>query len=117
MERKGPSEKFQPIMVASFNRPQIESVATWLVLNSITNGRTFESALETVGLDEKGKVMDVKSKKRLRYGETINILYRKGVRINQIAGIIQVWQTTPDDNKLEFRYDTIQPRNFGLTRH
>ena len=122
MERKGNSEKFQPRMVASFSKPQMESVAAWLtkeVLNSgTTNGRTFDSALETVELDEKGKTMNEKSRKRLTYGlATINILHKEGMRLNQIIGTIQVWQRTPDENKLEILYDTIQPRSFGLGKY
>ncbi len=121
MERKGSSEKFQPRIVASFNMPQMIQVATWLkreVLNSgTTNQRIFDSVLETVELDEKGKVMDEKSRKRLTYGfATINILHKKGVRLDQVIGTIQVWQVTPDEDKLEIRYRQAQPRNFGLRR-
>ena len=127
MERKGSSEKFQPRMVASFSRPQMESVGSWLkrvvldrqVLDhGITFTEAFDRIFETEKLDEKGKTMDEKSRNRLRYGlATINILHKEGMRLSQIIGTIQVWQTTPDENKLEIRYDTIQPRNFGLRRY
>ena len=120
MERKGSREKFQPRMVASFSSPQIDSVAAWLkreVLDSTIYGRTFYGALQTVKLDEKGRVMDEKSRKRLTYGrDTINMLHEEGVKINQIAGTIQVWQTTPDEHKIELRYAR-QPRNFGQRRY
>ena len=105
MERRAETKIFQPHIVASFTKPQMESVAAWLTREVLTNGRTFDSALETVELDEKGKVMNEKNRNRLRYGlSTINILYKEGVRLDQIRGTIQVWQKTPDENKLEIDY-------------
>lgn len=121
MTTESERKKFQPRMVASFSKPQIESVAAWLsreVHNSTANGSTFDSVLETVGLDEKGKVMDEKSRRRITYGlATINILQKEGVRINQIAGIIQVWQITPDEDTIEIRVDPIHARSMGLRKY
>lgn len=127
MTPKESSEKFQPRMVASFSKPQLESVGSWLrreLLDSgvLDHGQTstqvIDKALEEKKLDEKGKVMDAKSRNRIIYGlATINILRKEGVRLDQIIGTIQVWQGTPDENKLEVRYATTQPRNFGLRRH
>ncbi len=126
MERKGNSEKFQPRMVASFSRRQIESVGVWLgrtyldrkakaLDHGITSAEAFDRALETTKLDEKGKIMDEKSSKRLTYGlATINILLKEDVRFDQIIGTIQVWQVTPDEDKLEIRFDRTHPsRNYG----
>ena len=127
MEREKGHEQSQPRIVASFSKPQIESVGAWMRRvyrdrkaqnHDITFEEAFYTALKTEDLDEKGKIMNNKSRKRLRYGlATINILRKEDVRLDQIIGTIQVWQATPDENALEVRYDTIQRRNFGLRRY
>ena len=98
------------------------NVYLWSEKNVTQTGSSFTQDflrdVETAEFDEKGKKMDGKAKNRLIYGlATINILHKERMQLNQIIGTIQVWQTTPDENKLEIRYDTIQPRNFGLRRY
>ena len=112
MGKEGTSEKPQPRMVTSFNKTQLESVQNWLANNVDLSEassflRNFIRALDAVKLDEKGKQMDDKARDRLRYGlAVINILRKEGVRPDSVVGVIQVWQgTTPDENKLEIRYD------------
>ena len=73
MEQKGNSEKFQPHMVASFTKTQIQSIEAWVRNNVVpTEGlnylQTFSRALIAAEVDNKGKVMEEKSRKRIKYG-------------------------------------------------
>ena len=122
MEKKTGSEKFQPRMVASFSKIQLLYVFLWSEKNVTQTGPSFTQdflrVLETAELDEKGKSMNGKAKNRLKYGEkAISALLSHGHHLDQIQGLVTVWQATPDEDKVEIRYDTIQPRNFGLRRY
>jgi hypothetical protein len=120
-------KKFQPRMVASFSKTQLMSVATWFNENAqdfIQGKSTFteasNNALKTVQIDEKGKVMNEEARKRLGYGiKVLGMLLVEETYFDftEIQGRVQVWQTTPDENKLEIRYNTIQRRNFGQRRY
>ena len=113
MERKAGSEKFQPRMVASFNRFQLEQVLLWVQHNNVTTNSSFAHALKTLPLDEKGKPMNEKSKNRLSCGVSAAIAMEKeGGDLSRVRNI-QVW-STPDKNKLDIHWDEIQ--HTGKTR-
>jgi len=113
MERKVNSEKFQPIISASFNRFQLEQVLLWVQHNNVTTNSSFVHALKTLPLDEKGKPMNEKSKNRLSCGvSTLIVMEKEGQDLSRVRNI-QVW-STPDKNKLDIRWDETQ--HIGKTR-
>lgn len=75
MERENTPEKFQPRMVASFNKNQLIQVGAWVGENMkdwLEEKKDYIEALnrasEVARLDEKGKTMDERSRIRLGYG-------------------------------------------------
>jgi len=123
MVQERESKKFQPRMVASFNRVQLMSVVMWVRANVpdfIEGQSTFteacNNALKTVQIDEKGKEMNEKARKRLGYGIKVldTLLVRKTYfNFSGIQGRVQVWQMTPDEDKIEVRNNYIR----GLRRY
>lgn len=119
MERNVGSEKFQPYMVASFTKIQLRSVEAWVRNNvCLTEGSNnllaFSIALRVAEVDEKGKVMDDKSRKRIKYGMlVISELHRKEQDIDRVQGPIAVWKMTRDGDDIEVRYNHIK----GLKRY
>src|SRR3989344_2152541 len=96
MSPKESSEKFQPIMRAFFDVPQLRKIFAWGINNNI--GRIpLDSALETAGVDEDGNKMNDESKIRLKYGVTaLKELIKNKISPDQVINV-QVWQETPDD--------------------
>lgn len=110
MERKGSSEKFQPRMVASFSKIQLLNVFLWSEKNVTQTGPSFTQdflrVLETAELDEKGESMNEKAKNRLKYGEkVISDLLSHGHHLDQIQGLVTVWQLAPDGKDVEIRWE------------
>lgn len=70
------------------------------------NLQAFSRALKVAEVDEKGKVMDEKSRKRIRYGMlVISELHRKEQDIDRVQGPIAVWQMTHDGDDVKVRYN------------
>lgn len=110
------AEKFNPRMVASFNKYQIINVDDWAGNSVVQTSESFTrdslKYLQTAKFDEKGKPMDEKSRRRLKYGiQVLGIMIIEGVDLDKIQGVVQVWQTTPDESKVEVRWTGLsQPR-------
>jgi len=123
MVRKESSENFQPRMVASFSKPQLLSVFMWTHKNVTQTDlgftQDFLRDVETAEFDEKGKKMDERAKSRLKYGEkVIRDLLEHGRHLDQVQGIIQVWQLTPDEDKVQIRWGSIKnSSNFEHRRY
>jgi len=117
-------KKFQPYMVASFTKTQIKSIEAWVRNNVVlTEGQnylqTFSRALRAAGVDEKGKVMDEKSRKRIKYGMlAISELHKKQQDLDRVEGSIKVWQIRPGEDNLSVRFETEKwRRNPRHNRH
>lgn len=109
MEKEKGPERFQPRIVASFSKIQLLKIYLWSKKNVTQTGlsftRDFLKTVETVEFDERGKKMDGKAKNRLIYGEkVISDLLNYGHQLDQIQGVVTVWQLTPDKDKLEVRW-------------
>lgn len=124
MATESERKELQPRMLASFSKPQLVSVVTWFNENApdfIEGKSTFaeaaSSALERLRIDE---VMNEKTRQRLGYGIKVigTFLARETYfDFSKIQGRVQVWQNTPDKNKLEIRVDTTKPNYFRQIRH
>lgn len=68
MERESTPEKFQPRMVASFDKGQLKKVYAWGYKNNVTGKEALDMALDMASRDENGKRMNEISRNRLRYG-------------------------------------------------
>lgn len=110
MERKGSAEKFQPHMVASFTKIQIQRIEAWKRNNVVlTEGsnylQAFNRALRAAEVDEKGKVMNEKSRIRIRYGMlVISESHRKKQDFDRVQGSVKVWQIGPGEDNLSVRF-------------
>lgn len=105
------SKKFQPHMAASFTKPQIQNIEAWVRNNvTFTDGsnylQTFSRALRAAEVDEKGKVMDDKSRIRIKYGMlVISELHKRKQNIDRVQGSIAVWQIRPGEDNLSVRFE------------
>jgi len=118
-------KKFQQHIVASFTKPQIQNIEAWVRNNVVlTEGsnylQTFSRALKAAGVDEKGKVMDGKSRKRIKYGMlVISELHKRKQDLDQVEGPIKVWKVSPEEDNLSVRFELKKsrrnPRNNRLT--
>lgn len=109
MTSKESSEKFQPKMVASFDRSQLINFFEWGRRNKVTGKPALDRVLQTVGIDEDGNIMDETDRKRLRYGiAAVSGLIIRKQNVNEVLQV-QMWQETPDEDKLTMRV-TIGPR-------
>ena len=106
-------KKFSPHMVASFNASQLIAVASWVHNNvkqtELSFNENFLMAIQTAELDEKGKKMDENAKKRLGYGvKVLGTLLLRKEHIHGLQGAVQVWQTTPNEKKIELRWNFLR---------
>lgn len=100
MARERESEKFQPRMVASFDKGQLIRVFAWGRKNNVTGKDVLDRALETAEVDEEGTIMDEAGRKRLRYGVVaVSGLINVKQNVNEVLRV-QMWQDTPNESKL-----------------
>ncbi len=98
-------------MVASFTKTQIRSVETWVKNNVVlTEGsnslQAFSRALRVAEVDEKGKVMDEKSRTRIRYGmRAISELHKRNQDLDRVQGSVAVWQVGSGEGSLSVRFE------------
>ncbi|MBF8250291.1 MAG: hypothetical protein HW400_892 [Candidatus Levybacteria bacterium] len=106
-------KKFSPHMVASFNDTQLMAVVSWAHINIRQTGLSFTKdflrTVQTAGIDEKGKKMDEKARKRLGYGILVlGGLLARGEKMHGLRGSVQVWQTSPNEEEIELRWNFVR---------
>ena len=110
MAQERESGKFQPHIVASFTRFQIQNIEAWVRNNVVrTEGgdylQTFDRALRVAKVDEKGKLMDEKSRRRIKYGMlVISKLHKTKQDPDRVQGSIKVKQVGPGEDDLSVRF-------------
>ena len=106
MAQERESGKFQQHIVASFTRFQIQNIEAWVRNNVVpTEGwnylQTFDRALRVAKVDEKGKLMNEKSRRRIKYGMlVISELHKTKQDPDRVQCSIKVKQVGPGEDDL-----------------
>ena len=104
-------KKFQQYTVASFTRLQIQNIEAWVRNNVVPTGgsnylQTFSRALKEAVVDDKGKVMEEKSRKRIKYGMlVISELHKRKQDLDQVQFPIAVRQVGQEEDNLSVRFE------------
>lgn len=104
------TERFQSRTVASFSAPQLERILHWTQGNGVNSNdgftyqRQFRKFVESSDVDEKGRPIDERGKNRLLIAaRVLSKMVNHSKVFEGIRGDIQVWQISPDPQRLEAR--------------